>query len=108
MENPVIAGTKIGCWYDVNLLISPLDEDCEYRFRFTADGGISPRLEDDSGAEVTIRKLGLDLPKLRALRAAALDVLYEVSQEEVRRLLARRPGGEFLPFYTIIEQVLAR
>ena len=99
---------KKGCWYDVNLLISPLDEDCEYRFRFSADGGISPRLEDDSGAEITIRKLGLDLPKLRALRAAALDVLYEVSQEEVRRLLARRPGGEFLPFYTIIEQVLAR
>lgn len=104
---PRHCGHRKGSWYDENLLISPLDENCERRFGFTADGGIFARLNDDIGAETTIRRLQLDLPKLRALRAAALDALYESSREEIRQLLARRPGGEFLPFYTTIEQVLA-
>lgn len=73
---PSHCGHGKGSWYDENLLISPLDENCERRFRFTADGGIFARLENDRGAEITIRKLQLDLPRLRALRAAALDVLY--------------------------------
>lgn len=104
---PSHCGHGKGSWFDENLLISPLDENCEHRFGFTADGGIFARFEDDIGAETTIRRLQLDLPKLRALRAAALDALYEFSREEIRRLLARRPGGQFLPFYTTIEQVLA-
>ena len=46
--------------------------DCANRFKFTAAGGIRPRRDNDAGAKTTIRKLCLDLPKLRALRAAAV------------------------------------
>ena len=82
-----------GRWYDENLLISPLDEGCEGRFGFTADGRIFPRLEDDTAAEATIRRLQLDLPKLRALRAAALDVLYEFSKEEIWTAIDEKARG---------------
>ena len=94
-------------WFDEDLLVSPLASDCEDRFRFTANGDIFPRREDDTGAQVTIKKLALDIPKLRARRAAVVDGLRDLSPADIRRLLTRGADGKFWPFHTTIKQVLA-
>ena len=58
------------------------------------------------GAKETIRRLRLDLPKLRALRAAAVNVLSNLATTEIRQLLARDTEGRFLDFHSTIKQVL--
>lgn len=104
---PRHCGNRKKGWFDANLLVSPLAPDCEDRFIFTAKGDIFPRRDDDAGARVTIKKLSLNLPKLRALRAAAVAELCHLSQTEIRRLLTSGADGRLLEFYTTIEQVLA-
>ena len=103
---PSHCGHRKASWFDEDLLVSPLALECEERFKFTAYGEILPQQGNDEGAKTTIRRLGLDLPKLRALRAAAIDELYELSEDEILRLLNRREDGCFLAFFTTIKQVL--
>ena len=86
-------------------MVSPLDEDCETRFTFTANGDIFPR-DNDLAAKETIVRLGLDLPKLNALRAAAVDALADLSETDITKLLTRGSDGRFLEFHTTIKQVL--
>ena len=94
-------------WFDEELLISPLSPDCEDRFRFTAYGEILPRQDNDVGAKETIRRLRLDLPKLRSRREAAVNALYESSANEIKHLLVRNAEGRFLQYYSTIRQVLS-
>ena len=103
---PRHCGYAKGSWFNAELLVSPLAPDCEDRFRFTASGEILPRRDDDAGAKETIRRLRLDLPKLRALRAAAVNVLYNLATTEIRQLLARDTEGRFLDSHSTIKQVL--
>jgi len=103
---PRHCGNRKGSWFDEDLLVSPLTPDCEERFRFTANGDILPRQNNDAGAEKTIQRLGLNLDKLRALRSAALEDLVELSGDEILQLLIRGEKGHFLPFHTTIKQVL--
>ncbi|NCR28644.1 MAG: hypothetical protein GPJ25_20850 [Microcystis aeruginosa LE13-04] len=56
-----------------NLLISPLNPDCESHFAFNYDGTIKPVQEDDQKAINTIEKLGLNLNQIKALRKAAIE-----------------------------------
>ena len=104
---PRHCGHRKGSWFDEDRLVSPMAPDCEVRFRFTANGDIFPGADDDSGAKETIRRLALDLPRLRAPRAAAVDELYRLPKSDVGSLLARGAEGRFLPFHTTIEQVLS-
>ena len=87
-------------------MVSPLVPGCEDRFRFTANGAIYPRC-DDLAVKTTIDKLGLNLPILRELRAAAIDGLYDLSKADIGRLLKRGRDGRFREFHTTIRQVLA-
>ena len=103
---PLHCGRLKGDWFDEKLLVSPMSPDCEARFGFTGNGDIFPRCRTDDGAKATIRKLGLDLPKLRALRAAAVDGLCDLSRDDIRQLMERRVNGEFQQFHTTIMQVL--
>lgn len=103
---PRHCGHRKGSWFDEKLLLSPLEADCENRFRFTANGDVSPRSNNDAAAKTTIERLGLDLPKLRALRAAAIDALHTEPNEVIERLLERRVDGRLLDFHTTIAQVL--
>ena len=104
---PRHCGYLKGSWFDEDLLISPLVPDCEGRFKFTANGDIFPRCHTDNAASSTIRKLGLDLNKLRALRAAAVDALYDLPRAQVRQILASKTDGRFVAFHTTIYQVLS-
>ena len=70
-------------WFDAELLISPLDPNCENKFRYMADGKIKPAEQDDRAADTTIKKLGLNIPKLIALRHKAIEpFLDEVLSDE--------------------------
>lgn len=105
-DEPDHCGHKKGSWFDDVLLISPLQRGCDRRFKFTADGEIFPRQSNDSAAETTIKRLGLDLPRLNARRAAVVEALLDLSPAEIRALLQRRPAGRFQEYFTTIKDVL--
>lgn len=98
---PRRCGNSKGSWFNEELLVSPLSPGCEGRFSFTANGEILPRRDDDAGAKETIRRLRLDLPKLRALRAAAVDALLDLPKSEIRQHLTRN----ILQFHSTIQHV---
>ena len=102
---PRRCGHRKGSWFDEELLVSPLDSDCEERFRFTANGDIFPR-DNDPAAQTTIDRLGLGLPKLNAQRAAAVDALSDLCAGDIKQLLSRGADGRFQEFHTTIKQVL--
>lgn len=108
---PLHCGAIKANWFDPDLLVSPLDPDCATRFRFTLDGRIKPHQTPDLAAETTISKLGLDLPKLNALRAGAIAPFMEADltapelEQFVQGYLQPSETGEFSPFWTTIEQL---
>lgn len=87
---PRHCGNLKGDWYDPELLVSPLDPDCESRFGFEGDGWIKPADKNDRAARETITKLGLDIPKLNNLRAGAIDPFLEESltQNELHQFVS--------------------
>ena len=105
---PLHCGHLKGSWFDNELLVSPLAEDCENRFRFTANGDVLAH-DNDMAAKTTIKRLGLDIPKLRALRRAALETMMDanLSASDIETLLAtKKEDGSFLEFHTTVRQVL--
>jgi len=106
--DPLHCGHRKGSWFDEALLISPLATDCENRLRFTAHRNVLAR-HNDLAAKTTIERLGLDIPKLRALRRAALETMIEanLSDSDIETLLAtKKEDGSFLEFHTTVRQVL--
>ena len=95
-------------WFDAELLISPFNPDCENRFKFTGDGGISSKDENDHVADETIRRLGLGLPKRNAMRASAIEPFIdeELTDEDMILLVAGYleidDQGMFGAFWTTI------
>jgi uncharacterized protein (TIGR02646 family) len=107
-REPRHCGNLKGNWFDSALLISPLDPQCETSFKFTADGYIQPRQDQDQAAITTINRLGLDIPVLRALRRQAIEPFLDesLSPEEldmfVEKYLLPSSTGEFSPFWSSI------
>lgn len=95
-------------WFDQLQLISPLDPSCEIRFVFTYDGGIDSVQPTDCAAKETINKLGLDIPKLRALRVKAIEPFLDATltlaeiQSFVYGYLQKDTQGRFGEFWTTI------
>ncbi len=77
-KEPRHCGVLKGEWHDEALLISPLQEDCETRFRFVENGDVIPISEGDHAAQKTIQKLGLNIEKLRAMRRRAIESVTEI------------------------------
>lgn len=71
-------------------MVSPLDSDCENRFSFTGNGAIKPLLPTDTAATETIKRLGLNIPKLNALRTSAIEPFLEdtLNEDELRRFVS--------------------
>ena len=95
-------------WFDSQLLISPLAPDCETRFAFIGDGRIKPTQETDEAAIETIARLGLDIPKLNAMRAKTIDLFLdkEITNEEMQQFVAgylrKDENGQYGEFWTTI------
>jgi uncharacterized protein (TIGR02646 family) len=103
---PMRCGVLKDNWYDQDLLISPLNPNCEDRFKYTADGQIHPSNQDQAPA-TTITKLGLNIDRVARLRKAVFDGLFEdlleLSQMDKSKLLshfANRSGttGKYAEF----------
>jgi uncharacterized protein (TIGR02646 family) len=100
-------------WYSPELLISPLDFGCEQRFSFTGDGEIQPASADDVAATETIKRLGLNIPKLQDFRTKAIEPFLDegLSAEElgvfVAGYLKRDEAGQFQEFWTTIHYLFA-
>lgn len=107
-------GFSKGDWYDEDLMVSPLDPNCEHRFSFPADSSISPASEDDRGAKETISKLRLDCSNLRDQRSEAMNAIFcddiELSDSDIEALVSRfqqkDDQGRFEPFCIPLIHVL--
>jgi uncharacterized protein (TIGR02646 family) len=74
---PQHCGNLKNSWFDENLLLSPLNPNCEYYFTFNYGGTIKPAQEDDQRAINTVEKLGLNLNKIPALRQKAIEPFFD-------------------------------
>lgn len=98
-------------WYDPSSMVSPLKPGCESRFAFGGDGTIKPSVAQDNCAAETIKRLGLDIPKLTELRAKAIEPFLDESlstkdfQTFVTGYLARDRSGRFSEFWTTIRHL---
>lgn len=105
---PRHCGNLKGDWFDPVLLVSPLAADCDKHFAFTGDGRIYPADPTDMAASTTIERLGLDIPKLRALREGVIEPFLDDAMSDaelsdfVTGYLRRDGEGRFGAFWTTV------
>lgn len=107
---PRHCGNSKGSWYDENLLVSPLDIDCENKFTYTEDGQIQ---HTNEASEQTIKHMQLNIDKLIDLRKNAIEpfiidpITYEeISQEEAKifaKKYLQKSNDRYNEFYTTIK-----
>ena len=109
-KHPIHCGHKKGDYFEQELLISPLNPDCESRFKFLDDGRIEAKDSQDTAAKNTIEKLGLDIENLRDKRKKAIDpflYLENVDLSELKKFvvtyLKQDENGRFNEFWTTIK-----
>ncbi len=112
---PVHCGHKKAKWYDEHLIVSPLEVNCTDFFEYNGDGEILPTedLDKQYAAEITISRLGLNIPKLMAMRREAIDGVLlgieELTDEEIQQLAQgyAQPDadGRYTPFCTAIAYI---
>lgn len=113
---PVHCGHKKRAWFDEELMISPLNPDCEQYFKYSSFGEIiaTDDPEKQAAAKTTIEKLALDINKLSKMRRVAIDaalaVMEGLSDAEIEELAVsfKLPDaeGKFTPFSTVIIYML--
>jgi uncharacterized protein (TIGR02646 family) len=108
---PRHCGTLKDDWNEPEMMVSPLDPNCERRFAYYGDGVIRAAIADDRGALMTIEKLGLAISRLNDLRARVIEPFLDedLSPEEVRLFvagyLARDESGRYGEFWTTIRHL---
>ncbi|WP_163409627.1 retron system putative HNH endonuclease [Flavobacterium ajazii] len=113
---PLHCGNSKGNFFDERFLISPLEPNCESRFKYTFDGQIFPADENDIGAKITIIELNLD--ELENLRKGAIEPFLnlddEMSEEELSLFISSYlkdkadNEGKFNEFYTTIKYLFLK
>jgi uncharacterized protein (TIGR02646 family) len=95
-KHPRHCGMGKSDWFDEELLVSPLIDDCADFFEYTDIGEILPtrRSEKAAAATETIDRLSLNIPKLQAGRAGVIDSFYDepdflasLSDSEIDKLI---------------------
>jgi uncharacterized protein (TIGR02646 family) len=113
---PVHCGHKKNNWYDEDLMVSPLDPNCDKYFKYSGYGEIIPAGNPDQelAAKTTINRLALSIDKLRKMRQSAISGVLEategLSDEEIQ-LLAKGYqqvdiNGRHTPFSAAITYTL--
>lgn len=101
-------------WYEPAQYVSPLDPNCEDRFKFIPDGSIQA-VQGDTGAKEMIQHLHLNYSRLNKLRRAYIiavlgdgtDVPTTAEiQQLINRYSSRNENGSFLPFCKSVVSVL--
>jgi uncharacterized protein (TIGR02646 family) len=91
--NPLHCGHRKGNWFEEAMHISPMDEQCELRFRYLQTGEIRPTTPEDLPAAKMIEVLALDIAYLTNRRQNTIRRLFDdefithVSDEELVRLI---------------------
>ena len=91
--NPLHCGHRKDNWFEEMLHISPVDEDCELRFRYLLTGEIQPTSSEDLPAAMMIEVLALDIAYLNNRRQNAIGAVFDdefllsVSDEELNHLV---------------------
>ncbi len=70
---PRHCGNSKDNWFDEDSFISPLNHECEEKFKYTFDGHIEAANLIDNAAVVTIEKLKLGIDKLNKMREKAIE-----------------------------------
>jgi uncharacterized protein (TIGR02646 family) len=112
-REPRHCGNSKGSWYMDDEFISPLDLECEQKFKYTYDGQIIPTTSNDIAAKKTIEKLKLDIDKLNEMRRNAILPFLDntLSQEEliafVKAYLVDKSqnNNRFNEFFTTIKHL---
>jgi len=112
---PRHCGNSKGSWYNENLLVSPLDRDCESKFTYTEDGYIE---HTDKASEETIKHLQLNIDNLNTARAKAIEpfildpITYEEISLEEAKLFAedylKQKNGRYNEFHTTIKYLFTQ
>ena len=108
-----------GGWWNEDLFVSPLAEDCKRRFIFTWAGKIKPNPTNHAAAKETIKRIGLDKSKLNSLRHSAINGFFgfgkgrqPISNQVARQLLVeirhRQPPNKLRAFCFVFEQLLPK
>jgi uncharacterized protein (TIGR02646 family) len=108
-----------GGWWDEDLFVSPLDDDCNRRFSFTWHGKVRANPKTHHAAETTIKRLGLNKPALVSLRRSAIrgffgfgkneqPIAISVARQFKTDLARRRPPLPMRPFCFVFEQLLPK
>ena len=120
---PIHCGPAKADWpnesaFRADLMISPLDKNCENEFSFTGLGEIrsSHTGTRNAAAKETITRLGLDVPKLDAARRSSIDGILEGIEDEtdenIQRLIAhfsnKDDEGRFIPFCSAVVYTLKK
>lgn len=90
------------------LPVTPLQPDCESRFRFTNDGQIKPADDADDQAKTAIELLALDIDKLQAGRRDAIrlafhgiDALAPAEKSSLRATFSERDSQGLFSEYCV-------
>lgn len=112
---PRHCGNSKGSWFDENLIISPLNPECEFHFNFLENGDISPSEESNVAAQQTIKHLALKIKKLKELRKASISAVLDnmdvidnfTLQKEIQIYSQRDINNKYSPFCFVILNVLS-
>jgi uncharacterized protein (TIGR02646 family) len=117
-KKPIHCGVAKDDWYDENLMVSPLKQNCKDFFIYTDDGQIlaTDASEKNAAATKTIKQLRLDIPKLKAMREEVIKNLlvgidvFTLTEEEKQKLLQgfEQPdaNGQYQEFCGAIAYIL--
>ena len=90
------------------IIITPLDIDCESKFKYNENGTIEATDED---SEETIKYLKLDIDKLNELRKNAIEpFIFDISDEEAKIFVKeylKQKDGKYNEFYTTIKYLFS-
>lgn len=118
-KHPRHCGMGKSDWYDQELLVSPLIDDCADFFEYTDLGEILPthRSAQSAAAKETIDRLSLNIPKLQAGRAGVIDSFYDepdflsnLADDEIEKLIHyyshTDQNGQYQPYCQVIIYLL--
>ncbi len=105
---PLHCGNSKADWFDDELFITPLYNNCEKRFKFTYDGYIDTFDDNDLAAIETIKKLNLYIPKLIEMRKKAIEPFLDDTLDDTEFLkfvddYLTLKSGKYNAFYTTIK-----
>lgn len=108
---PLHCGHAKGNWFDKNMFISPLADDCGECFAFDHSGAINPKSETDTAAHKTIEILKLNIAKLKNMRKNAIVpfLCSSISGEDFKKFvdgyLLPSSDGTLNPFWSAVKSI---